>query len=716
MKLKKYLIIMILISIVVSIPLIAKRISTENTSKKVDFILDYYQVKELAEQSEKPIEQWLKDFNDMGIGSVGVKFETLESMMEENKNINCDIVKNIKKDPEWRWKYPSELVNFLDSEKNSNYYLVANFGNYEDYEFASEGLKEKYGEKIILFNGKNNNYIVIKSKYKDILHDSTGSLYNLEGKPLINKKNIASSSAILLPIGIDKEKIEIIEKSGMKIMPRLTNPAKGWFSKDFYDSMVEDYQKVSSKSPYMVFGGEEVFGNPKNLDDTIKLLNREKVSTGIIETVVERSYIPVKGMDKYIGKLEYNVNKVYSIPDYVQKRYKYMNYKGAEEIGNVLYRAITERNANLIYFRPFMDKDNTYIENVKEYKNMFNELNERLEKHGITIGETKPYKINYVRKIAVALLGLGTVAAGIMVLNNLFKLREESLTILTIVGILGMLFTVLVLGRTGYMILAIATATIFPSLGIISFTREMKQIYLYDGNFKMKNNIIRGIISFLLTILVTFIGSLIISAIMSSTKNILDIDYFKGVKISQLIPFLVFIVSYVGIFGFKEEKKRGEDKFISEDFYNLMNDTPRVFYFMVLAIIGIVGYVYLARTGHEAGLEPSNIELMFRNILERSFYARPRTKEFLIAFPALIMGVTFATSKFKPGIFLSGLVGVIGVTSILNTFSHFKTPFLVSFSRLFSSIILGIIVGIIYILIIYLINFLLIKFNRRISR
>ncbi len=716
MKIRRYLFIMILISLLVSIPLLVKRVSVENTSKTVDFVLDYSQVTELAEQSERPIEDWLKDFSRMGVGTVGIEYETLESMMEEDRVVSCDILDNIKKDPNWRWEYPYEVVNFLDSEEHNDYYMIARFDDYEAFEFASQGLQAKYGEKVHTFSGSNNNYVVIEAGYKDTLHNDYGTLYDSEGKPVVKRKNIVNSTAITLPIGIDSRKVEMIENAGMKVMPRLTNPVSGWYSEDFYKSMSEDYNSIPDKSPYMIFAGGEVFGNPKNIDDTIKLLKKNKTSAGIVETVVERSYIPQKGMQKFLDKMEYSVNKVYSVPDYIQKRYKYMNYEGAEEIGNVLYRAITERNANIIYFRPFIDEENHYVEKVKDYENMFSDLETRLERHGIEIGETKPYKINYVRKIAVMLLGLGTVAAGVLVLDSLFRLKQEALLLLTIIGVLGMAVMIAVLGRTGYMLLAIATATFFPSLGIVYFNSEMKRTYLYDGNVKFKNNFIRGTVNFLITAIITAIGSIIISAIMSSTRNVLDIDYFKGVKITQLIPFVVYVISYIGMFGFKSMKKRGEDKFDSEDFYTLMNDTPKIFYFAVLAVIGAVGYIYLARTGHETAVQPSDAELIFRNFLERAFYARPRTKEFLIAFPALIMGVTFATSKFRPGIFLSGLAGVIGVTSIVNTFSHFKTPFLISLSRLGSSIVLGIVVGAVYLLILYLIDFILRKFSGSTAR
>lgn len=715
MRIKKYLIGMIIFSMLLSIPLIARKVSIESSDKKVDFILDYYQVGELAEQSEKPIEWWLKEFSNMGVKTVGINYETIESMVKENRKIQADIISNIVKDTSWRSDYPYDVINYIDDESTDKYDLVVRFEEYSDYEFASKGLKEKYGDKIKLFSGTDSNYIIIDAKYKDGLVSAKDTLFDSEGKVAIKGEKIDSSKARLLPIGIDPEKVEQISKVGMKISPRIGNAPKGWTTDKYLDSVKKDFEELDVVSPYVMFYGEEVLGYPKKIDDTIKFLNRNNLQLGIVETVVERSYSEQDGLDKLIEKIGYGVNKVYSVPDYIQKRYKYMNYEGGEEIGNVLFRAIAERNANIIYFRPFIDEDGLYVEKVNDYKEMFKDLSERLNGHGIEVGETQTYGNNTVRKIAALGLSLGIVSAGILVLRSLLKMSEKTQAIIFAIGMLFSMILVLLLGKTGYMTLALGTAVIFPSLGIVYYNSVMKRVYLYDTDNSYKDSIFKGIRAFVVSALITAIGSVIISAIMSSTRNILDIDYFVGVKIAQLIPFIVYVISFLGLFGFKSDKKRGEDYFTFNDFKSIMLENTKIFYFVLIGTVGVVGYVYLARTGHETGMEPSSAELIFRNLLERVLYARPRTKEFLIAFPALILGVTFAKNKLKPILFATGLAGVIGLTSIVNTFSHFKTPFLISAARLGYSVVFGVIVGAIYLLAMYGLFFAFKKIHRRLS-
>jgi len=116
----------------------------------------------------------------------------------------------------------------------------------------------------------------------------------------------------------------------------------------------------------------------------------------------------------------------------------------------------------------------------------------------------------------------------------------------------------------------------------------------------------------------------------------------------------------------------------------------------ILGFLLIAGYVYIARTGHEGSLQPSEIEMIIRNILEEKLLVRPRTKEFTVAFPALILGAYIASLKYKSLIFISGLAAVIGQTSIVNTFSHLRTPVVVSFIRSLYSLAAGTIFAAIY--------------------
>jgi hypothetical protein len=61
------------------------------------------------------------------------------------------------------------------------------------------------------------------------------------------------------------------------------------------------------------------------------------------------------------------------------------------------------------------------------------------------------------------------------------------------------------------------------------------------------------------------------------------------------------------------------------------------------------------RTGHDSSVEVSSIEMLFRNYLEDILIARPRNKEFLFAFPAIMLMVYTSVRRFKLWPILFGL-------------------------------------------------------------
>ena len=134
-----------------------------------------------------------------------------------------------------------------------------------------------------------------------------------------------------------------------------------------------------------------------------------------------------------------------------------------------------------------------------------------------------------------------------------------------------------------------------------------------------------------------------------------------------------------------------------KDFTSILNWTIPVWGFLLLGVLFMVGKYYLARTGHETSATVSSAELILRNVLENISYARPRTKEFLIAFPCIMLTVYAAVRRMPFWTGLFGLAGTIGMASVINTFEHIRTPLYLGFMRTAGSLVLGTLLGIAYI-------------------
>ena len=74
-------------------------------------------------------------------------------------------------------------------------------------------------------------------------------------------------------------------------------------------------------------------------------------------------------------------------------------------------------------------------------------------------------------------------------------------------------------------------------------------------------------------------------------------------------------------------------------------------------------------------------------------FVRPRTKEFLIGYPALFLAAGYFLRGEKQWLWVLAAIGVIAPISVFNTFSHIHTPLMISLIRTFNGLILGLLIG-----------------------
>ena len=218
-----------------------------------------------------------------------------------------------------------------------------------------------------------------------------------------------------------------------------------------------------------------------------------------------------------------------------------------------------------------------------------------------------------------------------------------------------------------------------------------------DQNAGLLKILPRSIAILAIAVAISMAGAMMTAAPLSSTGFMLEMGIFRGVKAAQLLPlafFCLLFVSYYGLF----EKDRKNDHLDPRDIFTALGWTIPMWAVLLMAAVGLAGYYYLARTGHETGVTISDTEMIFRNDLEYLLLARPRTKEFLVAFPGIMLAVYCAVRRLPFWTALFGLAGTIGLTSVCNTFMHIRTPLYLGFVRTAYSLLLGIAVGAVMIL------------------
>jgi len=136
---------------------------------------------------------------------------------------------------------------------------------------------------------------------------------------------------------------------------------------------------------------------------------------------------------------------------------------------------------------------------------------------------------------------------------------------------------------------------------------------------------------------------------------------------------------------------------------------------VALAIVGLMGVYYIIRTGNTDSGVVAASEMQFRNMLEELFVARPRTKEYMIGYPCMMLLVWAAVRRIPVLPLFCGAGAVIGYTSIVNTFLHIRTMVAISFSRVLIGLGLGLVLGILAVIAAEIIFRLIQRLRKRFS-
>ena len=105
-----------------------------------------------------------------------------------------------------------------------------------------------------------------------------------------------------------------------------------------------------------------------------------------------------------------------------------------------------------------------------------------------------------------------------------------------------------------------------------------------------------------------------------------------------------------------------------------------------------------------------------RRFLENIMYARPREKEFLVGHPAFFLMVAAVYRRWPQVLhFFLVIASVIGLGSMVETFAHIRTPFLMSFIRGINGWLTGLVVGILLIAVLAFFRYLTLWLGKQVA-
>ncbi len=687
--------------IAVSIGVIFARSGVESRNKTYDIVLDYNELELLSEQSEHDIAWWLNEFKKMGITRVGLQEESLISLMENSPMaVTATMMDTIIMDANWRSNYPAEFISTITDYGFDRYDIMVEATGNDAAAFIRNAVESRFHkENYHLVADGDKLYVLLDGAVTDTLYLTTFPYVDDKGDGVSQRREIVSSKLMYVSLGLMPEKVNVVQSLVMEIIPR-TICYNGHNDTKYAQAVLAGYEQYGIVPEYIIAGGEAVIGHDDGDTLAKNFITENDITIGLIETTTQRENIMQSGVMDIAEATEYNTVRVFSVWDYIQYRYGYYGYEGAEEVENTLFRAIVERNIRIIYFKPIKYTDSlfAYVTDIEVYRGMFESLNQRLGEHNITMGRASTMENMQIPSLVLLILGLGAGIGGALLPSTFLRFKKKWTLLLAGAACIAVTGAWIVAPNTFRLVAGLASSIVFACLAAAFMLFTAKDLSdKLDENTSLWKIIPRAFSVLVVSAVLALAGAMMTAAPLSSTDYMLELGIFRGVKVAQLIPlafFCVLFVSYYGIF----EKDRKENTLKIRDLVSALQWSIPVWAMVLAGGAALVGYYYIARTGHDSDVSISTFELILRNTLEANLLARPRTKEFLIAFPCIMLAVYSAVRRMPFFTAVFGLAGTIGLTSICNTFMHIRTPLYLGFVRTGYAVALGAIIGVLLIM------------------
>ena len=352
----------------------------------------------------------------------------------------------------------------------------------------------------------------------------------------------------------------------------------------------------------------------------------------------------------------------------------------AQEVGDILFRAVADRGVQVLWITPLGDEDGLNTDR-QTYTNLLTHLQSRIERCGLHYGIPQGLEALELSPVVLILCGLGILAGAVLLLCLLFPIRERIAWILYAACALECIAAGVLKPQLQEILLALGASVVFPALSIDYLGQRLAEAM--EQPHASFPGYVRTV---LIGALITILGGCYIGAVLGSWRYILVLQVFRGVKLSQIA---VYLFAFVLLGWMLLELRK------VHNLKSLLPSVDRRLLVRVVSVIVIfvgVGMIYLMRGG-DGMLGVSALESKVRAALENWVLYRPRTKEFLIAWPAIALAFCFAARKDRLFAWLFGVLGGIGFASIANTFCHIRAHFLISVARTAIGLILGLLIG-----------------------
>nr|WP_314807698.1 DUF5693 family protein [uncultured Selenomonas sp.] len=668
----------ILVGFVASLIIGMERHAVEENSRTVELVVDYEGLLELAAREGLPAETVLARAKEAGITSLAVYETTFEKF---NKNGKANAVTGADilaayhtgtlTDP--RWRALVEEGKIVGTE----IYVVSH--DPVTYAELKEDLFRRFGSaRVTVYTVGTDEVLAVKDYYE-----------------AFEKRNI----------GLPSDEMRAVNAAGFDVLARPSNYAS---------CTPEDVHAVFARMDGIavsgiVFSGQECLGAPKSLQTTIDEMNARRLPLGLIEGVTQLQFYRQQGMDEIAKGVGYDhVARLYSIPKDELKKLKID--AAVERWGTT----DEERNIRIDLLRIYDEPapGMTLLDTNMKY---FADTRAALESNGFKIGRAGVFASYDPSRVLRALVAMGVAAAGVLYLSLVIPAlnrRRKAVVLFFAVAALICVMPILIgAGGKVRVLAALASANLFPTLAIVALL-DLLRGRRFQKNAPTWRILVAGLVLLGITSALSLVGASYLSGSLTDTRYLLEFDIFRGIKLTFVLPMILVAVAFMQRFDIFDGQFDASAGVLGQ-LREILATPVRVGSLLGgLVLLGAL-VVLVLRSGHTSGMPVPGIELKMRAALEQLFYARPRTKEFLIGHPAFLLALYGAARRWRTWI-IFGLVlaATIGQGSMVETFAHMRTPVEMSLVRGIGGVFFGGAIGAVLVALVAAWNHLLERVKR----
>lgn len=657
--------------------LCVQRYYVENENMSIEQAMDYDAVVVLGRNEGYDLETTLEKCRQAGITSFTIYDTTLNKMTQRGE---CSLITRLGAE----LYYPQFHLDSYQYE----YYLIGKPKDQKDLYF------DELTEDLQLRLGKKNAVVLDNPQYR---------ILGLHGvMPALGEVNLGIMSA-------DANRIA---SYGFNVILRPTN---------YHNVTAADLEHFFQRADKIrnvtgiMFVGKEVLGyspDPAQRKDLLQLtadrMLARQMPFYMIESVNQLQYDNQDGMYDLAGLMHYDTGRVYAMAKEELEKIT------PEEAAMRFYISDLERNVRVnlfpMYKKPrygqsLLDTNLSYISKVTQ----------KLEGRGYHLDRASVLPVYYPNKVLLAIAAAAAACGFLFLLNLLMPLSDRVNYGLMVLAVLfGAGGAWIAKGALFLQMMAVGCAVTAPSAAILvllDFWRHQNLTKKLGYGRVIRD----GALGLTAAVLMSMIGGIFIAAMLGNIRFFMEFDYYRGVKLTFILPIIIVAIGYLRRFPLM-----GHDFATSSDFISFAKDFLRIPIRMgtliLVGLLGLVAIVFVGRSGHTAGVPVPGIEVAMRRFLETVMYARPREKEFLIGHPAFFLMVAAMYRKWPELVhFFTVLAAVIGVGSMVETFAHIRTPFIMSFIRGLNGWLTGLVLGILLICAIAVVQYVTAWMGKRVK-